>query len=263
MSQPCRYMSPSPITTKRFYASIMLTALELVHVAEQQQHQQDPQPDARLALSRYVHAAEQHVAHGRPVLQLPKAHITLAEMASRILSSVVAAPQTAFAASVILQPVKQFFERVNSEAAGLVAPPPGPRLSLLASAELLLNGPSPVLTAADVVAQGPAHVSYLVACISAGIVIAVHFESSISGRVCGLMAQLQQRCLTLLNDPAIVAQLQQSYLPPHMAGSEPCSCAEELGRVVAGSSLLLLSYLRSICNGAALLPGRIGSLTVN
>ncbi len=264
VSQSCRCMRASPICTKRFYVSIMLEALELVHVAEQQLHQQDPEPDAPLALSRYVQLAEEHVGHGRLVLPMPKVHITLAEMASRVLASVVAAPQTAFAASVILQPVKQLFERVNSEAAKLVTPPSGPRRSLLASAEQLLQGPSPLLTAADVLAQCPAHVAYLVASISAGIVVAVHFESSLlSERVSRLIPQLQQRCLTLLNDPAIAAQLQQRYLPPHMACSDLRPCAEELGHVVDGSSSLLLSYMRNMWKDRAHLHGRIGSLTSN
>ena len=196
------------------------------------------------------------MSSGRPVLPMPQAYITLAEIGG-VLARLVAT------ASLILQPLNYIFSVMNS-AAGLVNPPNELRHFLLASAELLLDGPSRLLTAAAVSAQGPAHVVHLVTSIKSGILIEVYIRgSTISDRVCSLMAQLQQQCLSLLNDPAIAAQLQQRYLPPHIAGVERTSCAEELAYVVDFSSALLLVYMRKLWTSLVDLPTTIGSLATN
>lgn len=159
------------IDESRLQTDVLSLAMALSGVAEGQQGQ-DPLPDARLAVARCLRSAEMRVRSGRHFLLNPRVWTRLAELASRVMADFAAAPREASAASVLLPPISDFLTAV-----GIRKPECAPQLqevgrSLLASVQLLLEGPSQPLTAAGVATRGSALVDEAASSILGAIKIA-------------------------------------------------------------------------------------------
>ncbi len=123
-------------------------------IAEGQQGQR-VQPDARLAVAHCLHAARVRVRGGLPFVAKLPVCIWLAELAGRVMASFAAVPLAASAASVLLQPIGNFLFAVGGSTPACAQKLFGVRRSLLTSVQLLLKGPSALLSAASVADRGP------------------------------------------------------------------------------------------------------------
>ncbi len=197
----------------RYFTVVMQRMMALCSIAEGQQGQH-AQPDARLAVTRCLRAAESRMRSGLTFVPVPPMCIMLTELASRIMATFAAAPEAASAASVLLLPISSFLDAVGvctSECAQkLVAT----RRSLLASARLVLEGPLPLLSAAGVAAHGPAVVVEAAISVVGAIGIAAWAQADATLDVEFRMAEkLLQQLQALLADP-IAAQLKERLRYP-------------------------------------------------
>ena len=197
--------------------------MALCGVAERQQGQ-DVQPDARLAVAHCLDAAHTRLCSGLPFKPELSQCIKLAEVASRLLTSFAAAPEVASAASVLLPPISNFLSGLRDSTQKC-----GQKLdrvcrSLLASVELVLEGPQLLLSAACVAACGPVLVGEAAASVSCAINIAgwatgtaTTFDES------SLAARLLQHYVALLADSTIATQLKNQHCYPCALWDQCCN----------------------------------------
>lgn len=254
----CIDASPIGVAGKGFFSCMLWQALELADLAEEQQ-EQIPHPDARIAFSRYLQAAHRHVCHGHPIMPMPQAIVALAGVASRVLASLAAMPHTASAASCVMLAINNIIADVSSTAADSSRLLAEARHLLLASAELLLDEPRLLLTAAGIAAHGPVDVTNLALSIFYGISVALCVNGvAVADPALKLLAQLQQQCFTLLADPTVAAQLKRRVIVPFDAPAQRRhSCSEELAHLVEVTSSPVLSFMKFTMDNPICLHSKI------
>ena len=170
--------------------------------------------------------------------------ITLVEVASRVMASFAAAPEAASTASVLLPPIGGFLSSLRHSAQACGQKLTRARRSLLASVELVLEGPQPLLSAACFAACGPV----LVGEAAASVLCAINIASWATGTAttCAesrLAARPLQQCVTLLANSTIATQLKKihCYLMSSMGTAQ--DCATHLKRLADGASVCLYKFL--------------------
>lgn len=236
-----------------FFNGVLLDATLLAGIAETQ-HEQDPDPDARLAVHCCLHAATLRIRSGLPFVPEPQRCIVLVKVASRVMASFAAAHEAASAASVLLPPISNFLtamagqmHRKSRNPLGIGRKLAGARRSLIASVQVVLEGPSPLLSAAGVTARGPALVLGAAWSVLCALNIAVLVpESEISDSL--MAVQLLKQCRALLADHESVAKLQgwQHYPQCFLAYDKVLRIAAQLALVANAAFQLNLTFLRSM-----------------
>ena len=203
LSQPDESCHPEIVNIdgNNFFTALVQQAIALCSVAERQQGQ-DPQPDARLAVAHCLQAACSRLCSGLPFEPAPPQCISLVEVASRVMASFAARPEAASAASMLLPPISHFLSGPLSDSAqkcGLKLNKA--RRSLLASVELLLEGPQLLLSAACAAARGPVLVGEAAALVFHAVTIALWASGyATTAGESRLAARLLQQCVVLLSD---------------------------------------------------------------
>lgn len=119
----------------------------------------------------------------------------LMELASRVMAGFAAVPEAASAVSVLLPPISIFLGAVGDSTPECAAQHlAGARRSLLASAQLLLWGPSSLPTAASVAAHGPVTIGEAAMSALAAIRIAMWHSRAASPVGSRLATQLLKQC---------------------------------------------------------------------
>ena len=233
-----------------FVGAILQLAVTLSSTAEGQQGQ-DPQPDVRLAVMHCLQAAEGRARSSLPFLPAPPLCFMLAQLAGRIMASFAAAPEAASAASLLLPSVNTFLDATIGRVPVCAHELSRVRRSLLASVQLLLQGPSLLLSAAGVAAGGPVLVceaaSSALCAINTAVLLKGDGASDITSRP---NAQLLQQCLALLADPTISAQLKELWRYPlcSVQRAQPVTCATQIARAANAALGSAIHSMRSITN---------------
>lgn len=231
------------IDGSKIFTPLMQHVLRLCGIAEGQQGQH-VQPDARLAVAHCLHAVRTRVRSGLPFVPEPPVCLKLAEVAGRAMASFAAAPLAASAASVLLPSIGDFLLAVSGSTPEGAKKLVGTRRSLLASIELLLEGPSALLSAASVAARGPFVVIEAIDSALGAIRIAnwsrgaasSQRESRMAGKV---LLQLE----ALLADPMIATQLKEWSRYPLCSATTSMTRTAEATDVVTQIDLLEIAFL--------------------
>lgn len=195
-------------------------------------------------LSLCLHAVRARVRSGLPFVPEPPVCLKLAEVAGRAMASFAAAPLAASAASVLLPSIGDFLLAVSGSTPEGAKKLLGTRRSLLASIELLLEGPSALLSAASVAARGPFVVIEAIDSALGAIRIAnwsrgaasSQRESRMAGKV---LLQLE----ALLADPMIATQLKERSRYPLCSATTSMTRTAEATDVVTQIDLLEIAFL--------------------
>lgn len=248
------------IDGNRFFNSVLSHAITLSGVA-QWQYGQKPDPDARLAVHRCLYAATMRMRSGLPFVTEPQQCVALVKVASRVMASFAAAPEAA--ASVLLQPISNFLVALACrDPLCIVRQPAGPRRSLLASVQVVLEGPSPLLSAAGVAAHGPQLVLEAAWSVICALNIAALVPGSDNSSESLMAVQLLNPCQTLLADHETAAKLQERQCYPQccLAYEEVLVIAAQLALVADAASQLTVTLLDAVLKPESGRQYRIGTL---
>ena len=226
-----------------FFTAVLQQAMALCGVAERQQGQ-DVQPDARLAVAHCLDAAHTRLCSGLPFKPELSQCIKLVEVASRLMAQFAAAPEAASAASVLLPPISNFLSVLHDSAQKCGQKLTRAHRSLLASVELVLEGPQLLLSAARVAACGPVLVGEAAASAFCAINIAgwaagtaMTFDES------RLSSRLLQHCIALLADSTIATHLKKQHCYPLRSLGLVLQFAVHLDNIAEFASIRVYSYV--------------------
>ena len=226
-----------------FFTAVLQQGTALCSVAERQQGQ-DLQPDARLAVAHCLQAAYSRLRSGLPFEPAPPQCITLVEVANRVMASFAAAPEAASAASVLLPSISNFLSGRRDSAQKCGQKLKRARRSLLASVELVLEGPQPLLSAARVAACGPVLMGEAAPSVFYAADIAVWATgTTMTFDESRLASRFLQQCVALLADSTIATQLKKQLRYPMRSLDTALQFAEHLDRLVEGASIRLSNYM--------------------
>ena len=247
-----------------FFTALLQQAIALCSVAERQQGQ-GPQPDARLAVVHCLQATYLRACSGLPFEPAPPQCITLVEVASRVLASFAAVPEAASAASVLLPPISRFLSGPLSDSAQKCGQKLNKaRRSLLASVELLLEGPELLLSAACVAARGPVLVGEAAALVFHAVTIALWASGfSMTAGESRLAARLLQQCVVLLSDPTIATQLVKQHCYPICSLETMQEFPTHLEYIAEGATISVLSYICGLNLSTVCMKARMKILAEN
>ena len=246
-----------------FFTAVLQQAIALCGVAERQQGQ-DLQPDARLAVAHCLQAAYSRLCSGLPFEPAPPQCIMLVEVASRVMASFAAAPDAASAASVLLPPISKFLYSLRDSAQKCAQKLDRARRSLLASAELVLEGPQPLLSATRVAVCGPVLVGEAAVSVFYANHIAVWATgTAMTFNESRLAAGFLQQCVALLADSTIATQLKKQHCYPIRSLGTAPQLAVHLDCLAESASTRVSKYMGGLITATMCIKSRMKMLADN
>ncbi len=179
-----------------------------------------------------------------PFVPGPQQCFKLVEVASRVMASFAAAPEAAFAASVLLPASIIFLSAVcNTDLSWTAGQLAGARRALIASVQVIVEGPSPLLTAARVTARGPVVVGEAATSIMSAINIAAWLRGTESAGESRLVAEMLRQCQALLAEHKVAAQLKERQQYPQCSLMMPMAVAAQLASLANSASHMIINYV--------------------
>ena len=175
-----------------------------------------------------------------------------------------AAPAAASAASVLLPPISKFLSALSDSARECGQKLTRAHRSLLASVELVLEGPQLLLSAARVAACGPVLVGEAAASVSCAMNIAGWATgTATTSDESRLSARLLQQCVALLADSAIATQLKKQLCYPMRSLGAVSQFTVYLDTLAEVASIRVYSYVCGLLRPPVSMNARMKILSDN